>query len=292
MATEAIDWTPPEPTTTDANDGTQCYNMGALFDVAEESECPGIEWRVPDTLATPAGAEATHGISLWEDVSGALLAREPITPTPGAKQAFLFTTPVTLLPGVDYIAGVYTNHYVYSAGSPAGDASPSGVVTIKGGRLTSYNGGANTAPRPGDVANLTFYVGPLRTTSEDPEEHTTSGTAPATALASGVTGTVRSSAATATGAASAAGTSTTSRTSSGTAPVSATASASVATTRTTTGSAAATARGSATSATTRTTTGSARATAGAGSYIAAGAPGPWLTTRGRSRPLVTRGRRA
>jgi hypothetical protein len=161
VATEALAWA-GSPTTTDAVDGSQAYNLGTLFTVdTDDTPCPGVEWRVPDSVANPQGGP--HAISVWEDVSGTRIAYEEISPAAfvGTEHTFTFTTPPTLDSGISYVAAVYTNHYVYSSGAPTGTTSPSGRITATGSRLAAYNSGAATAPKPTDTSSLTFYVSPV-----------------------------------------------------------------------------------------------------------------------------------
>lgn len=183
MATEALAWA-GSPTATDAVDGSQAYNMGVLFSVDEDdTPCPGVEWRVPDSVANPQGGP--HAISIWEDVSGTRIAYEEITPAAfvGTEHTFTFTSPPTLDSGIDYVAAIYTNHYVFSSGSPAGTTSPSGRITAGAGRLAAYNSGAATAPKPTDTSGLTFYISPVVDLGGTPETGVLAATLPALAAA-------------------------------------------------------------------------------------------------------------
>lgn len=155
---EAIDLGDP-PASTDLNDGTQAYNLGLEFDVLATVDCVGVEWRVPDTVADPQGGP--HAASVW-DLTPTRLAYVEFTPVVGGKQQILFDTPVTLAPG-SYRVGVYTNHYVFTAGPPTGLDSPSGNLVVVSGRLAAYNGGAATAPIPSDSTTANFHVSPLTT---------------------------------------------------------------------------------------------------------------------------------
>ena len=157
MVDEALAW-PSPPTLTDNVDGTQSYTMGLAFTVASDQTCDGIQWRVPDTVSPPSGD--VHAAILWEDVTGTRLGYKEFTPVTGDYQNILFDTPADL-PAGQYVACVYTLHYVFHSGSPAGIATPSGSATVVEGRLATFSSGASIAPRPTDIANSQFYVSPL-----------------------------------------------------------------------------------------------------------------------------------
>lgn len=158
MAVEALAW-PLPPADTDENDGTQAYNMGVEFSLVAATPLPGIEWRVPDTLATPPGG--THTVAIWNKDTATRLAYKEIVPTPGATERYLFDTPVSGLTGVNYFAVVYTNHYVFRVSNPAGVTSPSGNIVAGPGGIAPWNGGGASAPMPNDGSTLTFYISPL-----------------------------------------------------------------------------------------------------------------------------------
>lgn len=152
MATEAIAW-PAEPSLTDANDADSAYNMGIKFAVTNPVNCVGVRWRVPDSVAAPAGTN--HAVSLWVTAGEVRVALKIFTPTPGVYQDILFDTPVALTATpAEYVAAVYTNHYVYRAA--AGSVStPSGNLVADQGRLT---GGPNY---PTGVQSSWYYVSPI-----------------------------------------------------------------------------------------------------------------------------------
>jgi len=154
MAVEAIDWINP-PSFTDAEDGGQNYNLGCRFTLDSDQPCPGVRWRVPDTVSAPTGG--THIASVWSDEGGGRLALKAFTPTPGGEQDILFDTPINLLSGVNYLALVFTVHYTArNGGYPY--SSPSGVIdTITGVfRGTTDPDDALTS----NTANV-FYISPL-----------------------------------------------------------------------------------------------------------------------------------
>lgn len=153
---EALAW-PSPPQDTEENDGTQNYNMGVRFTVTDAQDCAGVEWRVPDNVATPAGG--FFAASVW-DMDTTRLAYVEFEPVEGDYQQILFDAPVTLDPA-DYVAAIYTQTYVYRSGTPAGIQTPSGNVTAVQGRLATYGGGAATAPFPDQTTNLQLYVSPL-----------------------------------------------------------------------------------------------------------------------------------
>lgn len=151
---------PSPPATLDANDGSQNYNMGLEFTVGAAVDGLGVEWYVPSSLATPAGG--VYAAALWDVDLLSRIAYVEFTPTVSTKQRVLFGAPVALAPG-NYIACVYTNHYVFTAGPIAGITSPSGNLVTVNGRLASYNGGAAGAPIPLDNTTTNFHIAPITT---------------------------------------------------------------------------------------------------------------------------------
>lgn len=296
MADESIAW-PSPPDVTDANDGSQAYNLGRDFTLTEAKPIVGVEWRVPDSLAAPGGGP--HAVSLWDDATGTRLAYRTITPTPGATERYTFEpsdyTAGEVLPGqigVTYTAAVYTNHYAYRPGAAVGSTSPSGVIVAGDSQLIPYNTGAAGAPMPDVLSTANFYISPVVQLDDEPEEHTTSGTARFTIGATAAVATTRTSAAQATVTLSATATAATARSTSGAAPVSLSATASVSTSRTRAAVARLLLAAAAVVDTARITAGRATLVIDGGSYSAAGAPGPWLVDRHRDTPIVDRARRA
>lgn len=147
------------PTLTDLVDGAQAYNMGMEFSLVAGKDAYGVQWRVPDTVETPPGG--AHAVAIWNDDTDVRLAYKEFIPTPGLLQDVLFDVPVALPNGVNYLATVYTIHYVFKAGAPSGLTSPSGNIVAGTGRLASYNGGASTAPKPDASFSSTYHVSPL-----------------------------------------------------------------------------------------------------------------------------------
>jgi hypothetical protein len=168
VADESISW-PVAPSVTDANDGTQCYNMGRVFTLTADAPVVGVEWRVPDSVATPNG---THAVALWDQTSGTRLAYQEVVPTPGDYQQFLFD-PGDIHDGLTtetLIAAVYMNHYCYDADEGIGSTSPSGTAVAGEMLLVPFNGGAATAPIPDQATTLNFYVSPIVSVGDDPAE--------------------------------------------------------------------------------------------------------------------------
>lgn len=159
---ESITW-PAPPGVTDANDGTQCYNMGRVFSLVADVPVLGVEWRVPDSVATPNG---THAVAIW--ANGTRVAYKAITPTPGGLEQYLFD-PADFLNGVGYdglatddlLAAVYMNHYSYNTSEHIGAASLSGNIVAGEMLLIPYNSGAASAPIPDNTTSLNFYVSPI-----------------------------------------------------------------------------------------------------------------------------------
>ncbi len=196
MALEALDW-PDEPSFTNLNDGAQSYNMGIRFSTTEEAPCPGVEWRVPDDpLLTPAGDD--YVVSIWDE-NPVQLAAATFTPVPGGYQQVFFDEPITLTPGTNYVAAVYTRSYVFRASGGVYPSTPSGIAVADAGRLVADNGGPGVYP--GGTSTGLFYVSPLIGTQDtEPEEHTTSATATATLAATAARSTSRPTSGTATAA--------------------------------------------------------------------------------------------
>lgn len=113
---ESFVW-PNEPTQTDLTDGPDAhYNMGIRFHLLQDSVCYGVRWRVPDSVVAPPGG---HMVSLWNRTTELKVASKVFTPTPGGYQNVLFDEPIDLVSAPqEYVAAVYTNHYVYSAPTP------------------------------------------------------------------------------------------------------------------------------------------------------------------------------
>lgn len=236
MAVEALTF-PDPPTETDLEDGGQAYNMGIRFSLGEAGPCPGIEWRVPDSVSTPPGG--THVASLWLVDTGARVAAVDFDPSAavGTKLQIPFAEPIDLAAATEYVAAVYTVHYVFTTGTgnlPA--TSPSGNITGDQGRLATWAGGGNPGTYPGDPFNAVYHVSPLIGTFDD-EEHITAGTAALTLGASVAVSTRRPHAASAALSLTSAALASTRRISAASAPLALSASAPVSTSRETAGSA-------------------------------------------------------
>lgn len=160
MATESITW-PTPPDDTDENDGTQAYNLGREFTLTAERLIIGVEWRVPDSVANPAGGP--HAIAIWDVAGSTRLAYKEVTPTPGGVEQLLFDggDEVDGAIGTVYAASVYTNHYAFSSGADVGSTSPSGEIVAGDSVLIPFNSGAATAPLPDNVSGANFYISPI-----------------------------------------------------------------------------------------------------------------------------------
>lgn len=163
MALETLAW-PADPSSTDLNDGAQSYNMGIKFGlVTDETDCYGVQWRVPDSLAPPAGG-GVYAVSLWTVIGETRLAYKEFTPVAGGYQDVLFDAPVPLALATEYVVAVYTNHYVFRAPSPTGGwhvYSPSGNTDAYESKLATDNSGAATAVFPASNFNGWYYVAPI-----------------------------------------------------------------------------------------------------------------------------------
>jgi hypothetical protein len=154
---EVVNWG-TSPAFTDLVDGTQSYNMGIAFSLVTGKNALGVQWRVPDSTPNPAGG--VHAVGIYVD-GGSRIAYKEFVPVPGGNQNVLFDTPVALSSGVTYVAGVYTLHYVFRSGSPAGLTSPSGNIVVDAGRLRTDNGGAAGSGYPDGTFNATYYISPI-----------------------------------------------------------------------------------------------------------------------------------
>jgi hypothetical protein len=155
---EVLTWTLP-PAFTDLEDGGQNYNMGIRFQVTETLPCVGIQWRVPDSVLSPAGGN--HQASIWDE-SPTRLASQNFTPATGDYQDILFSGAITLSPATNYIAAVYTRSYVFRASGGVYPSSPSGKVVADAGRLQAFNGGPDLlASAPLGVSAGLFYISPI-----------------------------------------------------------------------------------------------------------------------------------
>lgn len=149
---------PLAPTATNANDGTQTYNMGIRFFLNTAKNGLGVRWRVPDSILAPQGPDG-HVVSIWNIATETRVAFKAFTPVPGGYQDILFDAPVALSASpTEYIAAVYTRSYVARTTTDS-VVSPSGNLTVSGGKLVPYNGGANIFP-DGNFGSW-YYVSPI-----------------------------------------------------------------------------------------------------------------------------------
>lgn len=287
MATLGVDW--PQPPASLDNDDATTYVLGVEFDVTEELPCVGIGWVTPSAAgSTPVGG--THYATLHAD--GAQVRKVTVTPTGGTEQ-FTFST-YTLVPGVTYVAQVYTRRYPFRGGSfpYPGPGALASKISANVGRLSVRDNGDSDSVATTSTSGI-FYVSPvIEEGGAPPEIHTTTGTATVVVTARATTAGARPVAAAASLATTATAIAATLRATAGAAAVAPTATASVATSRTRTGAAALVLTARAAVSGRRVTAGTAAVYVTGGSYSAAGAPGPWLETRSRPAPVITRSRRA
>jgi hypothetical protein len=154
-AYETFAW-PEQPTLTNGVDGGETYTMGIRFSMITGKPCYGIQWRVPDAVATPPGG--AHMVSLWSVTGESLMRSKEFVPTPGVYQDILFDTPVDLLPLTNYVAAVYTRHYVFRSTAGSYPATPSGNVVGDEGRLTPN---VNQVAYPAPQFSAWYYISPL-----------------------------------------------------------------------------------------------------------------------------------
>ncbi len=165
--TETLAW-PSPPSSTDLDDGVgSSYGMGAQFYLSAgvTKNCLGVRWRVPDSVTAPGSPPTSHHAQLYRASDGAQLADEVITPTPGGDQDFLFTSPVALSDGLaeEYVAVVYTRHYVHRAPSPSSGwdvQSPSGNVHHQISRLI-VSSAVPTSLATWSSQNAWYYISPI-----------------------------------------------------------------------------------------------------------------------------------
>lgn len=237
--------------------------------------------------------------------AGAPLASKAFVGSPAANawNKVVLDPPIDVKGGVNrYRHGVHNGQYYWAQNGffnghdevngpisalRSGDTS-SGLGTIYQG---TFAAGADTSTYPqqtGTQANYGVDITFEPSGGEPPEEHTTAGTASASATATSAAVKRGISAGTGTAAATATAAVASTRVTSGTAAAAATATATTAGVRTSAGTASAAATARATISKRATTAGTASATATGGTYSAQGAPGPWLTKRNRDPRIVTR----
>ncbi|MFI7547209.1 DUF4082 domain-containing protein [Actinoplanes sp. NPDC049599] len=157
MAYEALAW-PDEPALTDAEDPGETYNMGGRFSLVEAGPCPGVRWRVPDTVEPPA--IDGHVVAIWTTIGETRLAAKAFTPVPGGYQDILFDEPIMLAAATYYVVSIYTRHYVFrNAAGLFPVTSPSGNIILDEGRLVGWNSGSLIYPA--SAFNALYYVSPL-----------------------------------------------------------------------------------------------------------------------------------
>jgi hypothetical protein len=225
------------------------------------------------------------------------------TPAANAWNKVVLDAPITVKGGTYRLRhGVHNGQYYWVNNShfSGHDDSANGINALHSGDTSSGLGPINqgtfvVSSSPSAYPNLTgtqaFYgVDVTFVPSEvtPPEEHTTAGTASASATATSTAAKRGVSAGTATAAATSTAAVASSRVTSGTAAAAATATAATAGARTTAGTASAAATARATISKRVATAGTASATATGGTYSAQGAAGPWLTKRNRDPRIVTR----
>lgn len=156
-STEVVNWINP-PTLTNGDDSTT-YNMGCAFTVTHDTECFGVEWRVPDTLTAPSGGVYTA--SLWAVSPNILRRTKTFTPVAGSTQRILFDSSYILntSEGSGYIVSVVTRSYSFrSAPGQFPFLSPSSNVSVSIGKL-SETSDVNTIP--GSNFESIFYISPV-----------------------------------------------------------------------------------------------------------------------------------
>jgi hypothetical protein len=154
---EAVAW-PDPPSLLDAED-SDTYNMGLEFSITAGSDGSwvGNEWN-PAPLTNVAPAGGSYIAKAWNSDTTEL-ASKIFTPTPGVKNQVMFDTPVTVTPGVSYIASMYTKRYVFLSNIVWNQTSPSGRIHADKGRLTSDNSGVGTFP--GGSYQAIYFISPL-----------------------------------------------------------------------------------------------------------------------------------
>lgn len=161
MANERIAW-PSPPSATNEADGATTYNMGLRFSLVAPQDCAGITWRVPDSVADPGGG--SHLASIWNWDTSTRLASKTFTPVPGGDMDVLFDSVVSLTAGVNYAAAVFTNHYVFHAGTWPITTTSGNAAGDKGVLITSVSPDAF----PATPLDSWYYVGPLMVVGADP----------------------------------------------------------------------------------------------------------------------------
>jgi hypothetical protein len=271
---------------------------------AEDGTLDGIQVYAPATVTgTFSGAvwEITADDSPATTGTGTLIATVAMPSlTASAWQIFLLASPVPVIAGVAYRIGFRTSEGRYvatgggfnSGGMVNGDiSSPQTETNVAGiGLIANGTFIESTSSYPNKTFNGNkYFVGPVFTAaSTGPEDHTSSGTARAIAVATAASLAARISSGSARSVALAAALDETARITDGLAVASAAASAAVIARRVSTGSATAVAGATAAVVPRRTSSGTARAIATGSNYTASGAPGPRLVSRNDPTRIVTR----
>lgn len=285
------------------NDGSPITLSTTFYVTEADAVCVGGEVELPNPV------NGTHSLVLWEctheDADGTPAGTELASVllgdrSPGrnygafANAVALDTSKIYRL-GVRSSAGSYcaVNGYFNATEHVVGPITAPQDSYFRSGLGTFWNGayGLDATSYPTQHFNSTTYlVGPaVRIVGAvPPEDHTTAGTASASATATSAAVKRGVSAGTATAAATATAAVASTRVTSGTAAAAATATATTAGARTSAGTASAAATAHATVSKRAITAGTASATATGGTYSAQGAPGPWLTKRNRDPRIVTR----
>jgi len=155
------------------SDGAPGLNLGTTFFVTSTKQCVGVQARLPSTGL--AGMTAR----IWVKATGLLVpgaSANFVSPTASAYNTALFASPVTLVPGVAYVASYWTPaRYMATAsfwtaqrdsaaGIIHGAQSGSDPVTVDGGTLRNgvFIAGAAVAYPANASGTLTcYFVGPV-----------------------------------------------------------------------------------------------------------------------------------
>jgi hypothetical protein len=137
--------------------------MGGHCAVSEEVPCPGLRWRVPDTVPAPSGGD--FYASLWDYTAGVRVRHQVITPVAGGDQDFLWDAgPVTLDAAKEYVCQIWTRIYSFrSAGGGFPVTSPNGILSMSIGKLTDDDPDTLAASQ----FESYYYVSPLIGTVEE-----------------------------------------------------------------------------------------------------------------------------
>jgi hypothetical protein len=276
------------PAVPDANDGDPLA-LATYFSPGVDGVATHARWRFPNTLPSAPVPFGLYRLSDGVKIGSGTFS----APVAGAwnQQAYV-EGPVALTAGDSYAVAIWTPGAYVATGGYFNTGKVSGDLTcqVAAGRFV---GSPGLVLPEGQFNGGCYFVDLVFETGEaPPEEHDTTGTAPAAVTAAGVTTSARSHARTGALSIGATGTDGSSRFTSGAASTQARASASTSTARPVAVRAPLSATARASVSTSRATTGRAAVSVSAGAYSVTAGAGPRIVTATRAARQIVTGVRA